>query len=163
ESLLHSQLAFMEDAGERPDLFDVKYLRDELLFYSRDENQFLRRRRTFALVLYPDLVHARFKDAALPYQRVVLLLALLVVTVRTLGGRVRPAALTSTSRSRGSGKKHGRESPGEEEGPLRETILRDPIASGAVQLVETPPAAAVEQQCALRARRSLVHCLALST
>src|SRR5262249_43372771 len=30
ESLLHSQLVFMEREG-RPDLFDIKYLRDELL------------------------------------------------------------------------------------------------------------------------------------
>src|SRR6185295_13454635 len=77
ESLLHSQLAFME-TDERPDLFDIKYLRDELLYYSRDENQFLRRRRTFVLALYPDLVRTRFKDAELPWQRCVLWLGLLV-------------------------------------------------------------------------------------
>src|SRR5208283_2394504 len=51
ESLLHSQLAFMEK-DERPDLFDIKYIRDELLYYSRDENQFLRRRRTFEFALF---------------------------------------------------------------------------------------------------------------
>src|SRR5207248_6066964 len=67
ESLLYSQLAFMEEQ-ERPDLFDVKYLRDELLYYARDENNFLRRRRTFAFVLFPDLVQAHFKDADLPWQ-----------------------------------------------------------------------------------------------
>ena len=67
ESLLHSQLAYMEpESAARPDLFDVKFLRDELLYYSRDENQFLRRRRTFVIVLAPDLVQARFKDADLP-------------------------------------------------------------------------------------------------
>ena len=38
ESLLHSQLAYME-TDERPDLFDIKFLRDELLYYARDENQ----------------------------------------------------------------------------------------------------------------------------
>src|SRR5205814_1584150 len=39
ESLLHSQLAYMEpDGAERPDLFDIKFLRDELLYYARDEN-----------------------------------------------------------------------------------------------------------------------------
>ena len=83
ESLLHSQLAYMEP-DERPDLFDVKFLRDELLFYSRDENQFLRRRRTFVFALYPDLTATRFKDAELPYQRGVLLLALLTTAVRKL-------------------------------------------------------------------------------
>ncbi len=37
ESLLQSQLALME-RDERPDLFDIKFLRDELLYYARDEN-----------------------------------------------------------------------------------------------------------------------------
>src|SRR5262249_28731274 len=59
ESLLHSQLVYMEP-DDRPDLFDIKYVRDELLYYARDENQFLRRRRTFIFALYPDLVQARF-------------------------------------------------------------------------------------------------------
>ena len=57
ESLLQSQLAYMEREPElRPDLFDVKYVRDELYYYSRDENQFLRRRRTFVFCLVSLLV-----------------------------------------------------------------------------------------------------------
>src|SRR5207249_190972 len=60
ESLLHSQLAYMEP-DDRPDLFDIKYLRDELLYYARDENQCLRRRRTFVFALFPDLARARHK------------------------------------------------------------------------------------------------------
>src|SRR5215831_11988765 len=84
ESLLHSQLAYIED-NERPDLFDIKYLRDELLYYSRDENQFLRRRRTFVLAFFPDLIERiRFKDAELPWQRGILLLAVLFVAIRKL-------------------------------------------------------------------------------
>jgi hypothetical protein len=84
ESLLHSQLAYIED-NDRPDLFDIKYLRDELLYYSRDENQFLRRRRTFVLAFFPDLIERiRFKDAELPWQRGILLLAVLFVAVRKL-------------------------------------------------------------------------------
>ena len=83
ESLLHSQLAFMEK-DDRPDLFDMKFLRDELLYYSRDENQFLRRRRTFIFALFPDLRSTRVKDPSLPYQRGILLLALVLVVVRRL-------------------------------------------------------------------------------
>jgi hypothetical protein len=83
ESLLHSQLVYM-DRGERPDLFDIKYARDELLYYARDENQFLRRRYAFQVVLDPSLALARVKDAALPYQRVVLVLAMLVAAVHRL-------------------------------------------------------------------------------
>src|SRR5262249_45141676 len=80
ESLLHSPLAFMEPE-DRPDLFDIKYLRDELLYYSRDENQFFRRRRTFVFAIYPELTEARFKDPDSPWQRIVLLLGLLVAAV----------------------------------------------------------------------------------
>ena len=72
------------ETQERPDLFDVKFLCDELLYYSRDENQFLRRHRTFVFVLYPDLTTTRFKDAELPYQRGVLLLALMTTAMRKL-------------------------------------------------------------------------------
>src|ERR671932_314743 len=56
----------------------------DLLYYARDENQFLRRRRTLVFALFPDLVQTRFKDAGLPWQRGVLLLALLLVAVRKL-------------------------------------------------------------------------------
>jgi vWA domain found in the FtsH ternary systems/N-terminal helical region fused to the FtsH ternary system vWA domain len=83
ESLLHSQLVYMEP-GERPDPFDIKFVRDELLYYSRDENQFLRRRRAFLFVLSPDLAGARIKDPGLPRQRIVLLLGLIVAAIRRL-------------------------------------------------------------------------------
>lgn len=83
ESLLHSQLVYM-DPGQRPDLFDAKYLRDELLYYSRDEGQFLRQRRTFVFLLSADLVQARIKDAQAPYQRIVLVLAWLLAARKRL-------------------------------------------------------------------------------
>src|SRR5205823_708521 len=92
ESLLHSQLAYMEE--EKPDLFDVKFVRDELFYYSRDENQFLRRRRAFVFVLRPELVAARYfvippdpasarsRNTAL--QGIVLVAALMLALVRRL-------------------------------------------------------------------------------
>ena len=83
ESLLHSQLAFME-TEKSPDLFDVKFVRDELFFYARDENQFLRRRRIFVFVFNPSLSEARFKDATLPCQRIVLVQALVLTLIRRL-------------------------------------------------------------------------------
>ncbi|MFY7953440.1 MAG: hypothetical protein ACOVT5_13125 [Armatimonadaceae bacterium] len=83
ESLLHSQLAYME-TEEQPDLFDMKFVRDELFYYSRDENQFLRRRRVFLFVFDPSLTDARVKDAAADYQRHVLALATVLAVVRRL-------------------------------------------------------------------------------
>jgi hypothetical protein len=162
ESLLHSQLAYME-TDERPDLFDIKYLRDELLYYARDENQFLRRRRTFAFVLCPDLVHARFKDAGLPFQRVILLWALLVVIVRKLAEWLSTDALSfvffflaDPNRAEKSDEALG------EERRLLQTLLREQIENGTVTLADAATLAEVEAACTLRARRSLCHCLAVS-
>jgi hypothetical protein len=83
ESLLHSQLAYME-TEEQPDLFDMKFVRDELFYYSRDENQFLRRRRVFLFVFDPSLADARVKTPAEPEQRHVLAVATVLAVVRRL-------------------------------------------------------------------------------
>lgn len=83
ESLLHSQLAYLED-GPNPDLFSVKFVRDELFYYTRDENQFLRRKRAFVIILDPSLMTARVKDPDAPEQRIVLVLAGLVALIRKL-------------------------------------------------------------------------------
>src|SRR5262249_40245758 len=141
---------------ERPDLFDIKYLRDELLYYARDENQFLRRRRTFAFVLFPDLVHTRFKDADLPYQRGVLLAALLVVAVRKLSDWLSTDALTFVFFVVGQ----------DELAPelsLLRTLLQEQIDTGTVVIVEKATREQAERDCALRARRSLCHCLPVAT
>jgi hypothetical protein len=163
ESLLHSQLAFMEQ-DDRPDLFDVKFLRDELLYYARDDNQFLRRRRTFVFALFPDLVQARFKDAELPWQRGVLLLALLVVAVRKLSEWLSTDALLFEFLFMDG--KEGKEAEEKDAGLLAPernllaTILREQVANGTVALARVPSADQVARRCALRARRSLCHCLA---
>jgi hypothetical protein len=157
ESLLHSQLAYVEK-DERPDLFDVKFLRDELLYFSRDENQLLRRRRTFVLALHPDLTTTRFKDAELPWQRGVLLLALVVVAVRKLCEWLTTDALTFEIVFVGPPDAE----PLEDEFGLFQTLLREPIANGTARLSRLP-AGKVAALCAERARRSLCHCLVVST
>ncbi len=158
ESLLHSQLAYME-TDERPDLFDIKFLRDELLYYARDENQFLRRRRTFVFVLSPDLVNARFKDPSLPYQRGVMLLALIVMVVRKLTEWLTTDALTFHVLF-----------PAEDAGPLPlaaewtllETLLPEQITNGTLKLERVRPDR-VEPECTKWARRSMVHGLVCGT
>lgn len=153
ESLLHSQLAYMDD-NQRPDLFDIKFLRDELLYYARDENQFLRRRRTFVFVLYPDLDQTRFKDRELDYQRGVLLLALLYVVVRRLSAWLSADALAF----------HflfvveGGNDPLQAERDLLASLLREEIANGAVH-VAMEPEDKIAELCASWARRSLCHAL----
>jgi hypothetical protein len=156
ESLLHSQLAYMEPGPERPDLFDIKFLRDELLYYSRDENQFLRRRRTFVFVLTPDLVAARFKDPDLPYQRIVLLLALLTVVVNKLSEWLSTDALTFRFLFAGAGDAE----PLAHERDLLETVLSTPIANGHAHIGRVS-LDQVARLCADWARRSMCHCLVL--
>ena len=103
ESLLHSQLAYIEDSTGEPDLFDVKYTRDELFYYSRDENQFLRRRRTFVLALAPDLIdRLRRRLASSPA------LAWLAATLEELGPDVAVLKLPYREQiTNGSGTVHG--------------------------------------------------------
>lgn len=153
ESLLHSQLAYMDDE-QRPDLFDIKFLRDELLYYARDENQFLRRRRTFVFVLYPDLEQTRFKDRELDYQRGVLMLALLYVIVRKLASWLSADALAF----------HfvfvveSGNDPLQAERDLLASLLREEIATGSVQMAMEPENK-IPELCASWARRSLCSAL----
>jgi hypothetical protein len=155
ESLLQSQLALMEKS-ERPDLFDVKYVRDELLYYSRDENQFFRRRKTFVIVLQPDLVQARFKDAQLTWQRIILLLALIVVAVRRLCDWLSEDALRfELVFLEPDNARH----PLADEHNLLQTLLREQITNSTVELRSERSLSAVATRCARHGRRSLCHCL----
>ena len=136
ESLLHSQLAYMEKA-ERPDMFDTKFLRDELLYYSRDENQFLRRRRSFVFALFPDLSAARLKDSDLPWQRIVLLLGLFVVAVRRLTEWLSEEALLFDFVFLKPGGKKSAGSPAlADERELLELLFREQIANNSVRLTD---------------------------
>lgn len=155
ESLLHSQLAYMETEPElQPDLFDTLYLMDELLYYSRDENQFLRRRRTFVLALAPDLVQTRFKDAELPYQRGVMLLGLLHVLVNRLTEWLNTDALTFQFLFLGDGDKD----PLADERALLTKLFPEGIALDVVHLERQSPGK-LAKRCEEWARRSLVHAL----
>jgi hypothetical protein len=157
ESLLHSQLAYMEP-GERPDLFDIKFVRDELLYYARDENQFFRRRRTFVIALYPDLALGRVKDVELPRQRVVLALGLLVALVRRLTEWLRDEAIVFEFLF----VRQGEAEPLSAERALLEMVLREAIANGTA-VTDAVAEKQLAPRCLTRARKSLCHALAVST
>ena len=93
ENLVSSELVYIDD-GPEIDLFDVRYAEGELLFYARDDNVLVRRNRVFEFVLHPDLVGARFKDADLPWQRLVIGLGLVNCLVRRLIGWLDEQGLT---------------------------------------------------------------------
>jgi len=154
ESLLHSQLAYMED--ESPDLFDMKFVRDELFYYSRDENQFLRRRRAFVFVLFADLVDARFKDADLPYQRIVMIQSMILALVRKLTEWLSTDAI----RFEVLFVQDGGKNPLAEEATLLRLLLREPIERGDGEVIELPNQDAVVKHLNYLSRMAQVHCLA---
>ena len=157
ESLLHSQLAYMEP-DERPDLFDIKFVRDELLYYARDENQFFRRRRTFVFALYPDLALARVKDVELPRQRVVLALGLLVALSRRLTEWLSDEAIAFEFLF----VRQGEAEPMAAERALVEMVLREPIANGTA-VTDSVAENQLAPRCVARGRRSLCQALTVAT
>jgi hypothetical protein len=98
ENLVASELMYMNpparagacgvaaeaEAEAEVDLFDVRFAEGELLFYTRDETLHVRERRVVTFALLPDLVHARFKDEAIRFQRLVYALGLVLCLARRL-------------------------------------------------------------------------------
>jgi len=156
ESLLHSQLAFME--RESPDLFDMKYVRDELFYYSRDENQFLRRRRAFVFVLFPNLLGARFKDPELPHQRIVMLQSAILALVH----RLTEWLSTDAIRFEVLFVQDGEMRSLAEEATLSQLLLRESIDRGDTVVEWLPDKAAVIARLNRLARIAQVHCLVAS-
>jgi hypothetical protein len=157
ESLLHSQLAYMEN--ESPDMFDIKFVRDELYYYSRDENQFLRRRRAFVFVLFPDLVAARFKDPVLPHQRIVMLQSAILALVRRLSEWLSTDAI----RFEVLFVQDGEKKPLAEEATLMELLLREPIERGDGLVAWVADQHAAVAHLNRLSRQAQVHCLAAAT
>jgi len=83
ENLVSSELVYMED-GEVVDLFTLRYIEGELLFYTRDDSVFRRHKHVITIALGADLDDARVKDPDVPWQRLVLALGMIVAAIRWL-------------------------------------------------------------------------------
>nr|BDT33883.1 hypothetical protein MFMH1_35520 [Myxococcus sp. MH1] len=83
ENLVTSELVYMEDEPTL-DLFDVRYVEGELLYYTRDESLAVRRRRVLVFLLPVSLADARVKDSGVSWQRAVVALGLVLCLVRRL-------------------------------------------------------------------------------
>lgn len=84
ENLVSSELVYMEDGEDVVDLFTLRYVEGELLYYTRDDSVFRRHRHVIVFALCGDLEDARVKDPELPWQRLVLVLGTLVAAIRWL-------------------------------------------------------------------------------
>lgn len=92
ENLVSSELVYMED-GEIVDLFTLRYIEGELLFYTRDDSVFRRHKHVITIALGADLDDARVKDPDVPWQRLVLALGMLVAAIRWLTDQLGHEAL----------------------------------------------------------------------
>jgi vWA domain found in the FtsH ternary systems/N-terminal helical region fused to the FtsH ternary system vWA domain len=93
ENLVTSELAYMED-GDETDVFTVRYVEGELLYYTRDDSVFRRHRRVIAIALGGDLDDARVKDRDMPWQRLIAALGLIVAAIRWLTDQLGEHALS---------------------------------------------------------------------
>jgi hypothetical protein len=93
ENLVTSELVYMED-GPEPDVFTLRYVEGELLYYTRDDSVFRRHRQVIGFALGADLDDARVKDRELPWQRLILALGLVVAATRWLAEQLGDHALT---------------------------------------------------------------------
>jgi hypothetical protein len=87
ENLVTSELIYMEEGGAeplRPDLFDVRFVENELLYYTRDESVAVRKKRALVLVFDGSLARARVLDGGERYQRLVWALGSVTALVRKL-------------------------------------------------------------------------------
>ncbi len=93
ESMVTSELIYMEE-NERPDLFDVRFVEGELLYYARDESVALRKSRTLCVVIDASLDSARLLDEGERHQRLLWALASVTAAVRKLSSWLSHEALS---------------------------------------------------------------------
>lgn len=147
ENLVTSELIYMEDGGpEEVDLFDLRYVEGELLYYTRDESVFLRNRRVLTFALTPELAQARFKDPGARSQRLVLALSMVLTLVRRLSDWLSEEGLLFRLVFVGDSRAL------EPERDLCSLMLREWIAKGTAEVAEAPGLPAVLADATARAR-----------
>jgi hypothetical protein len=153
ENLVTSELVYMEDGAGATgvDLFDLRYVEGELLYYMRDESTFVRRRHEIVFVFAPALAALRTKDGELPWQRGVLALGLVLLVVRRLVEALGHEALAiEVLFARGD---EGQPMLQEEQ-ELMALLLSDERERGLVQVGETDGVAGVLEAMSPQGRRA---------
>lgn len=148
ESLVSSELVYLDREAEI-DPFQVRWAAGELLKYTRDESVFSRLQRRVTFFVSADLERCRVKSPGLPWQRLVLVLGLLLAAVRRLHRWLDEVALDIRIVF-GAGL-HGRD-PLAHEAELCRLLLREWIERGTV----TVSRAAVQEFWALQAEEQSV-------
>ena len=84
ESLLPSQLAFWDEPIGVTDLFTWKYTRDELWYYSRDENAIRKPPLEVAIIIRPGVSEAHNFDREIGFQSLTVLMATVLEAISLL-------------------------------------------------------------------------------
>ena len=152
ENLVRSEVAYVGEgssvdaAGVRgPDLFDLRFVEGELLYYTRDESPLLEQRRALCFVVV-DVERLRHKPVSLPTQTLVLVLACCLRAHRDLTDALGPLAVHTTFGLAG----HDAAVVDEERGLLATSLMSD-IAHRRVALREALDPAGAELQSLSRA------------
>lgn len=127
ENLVTSELVYMDPPGTEVDLFELRWVEGELLYYTRDEAVLVRRRRVIVIALPSSLAAHRVKDPDAPWQRLVLALGGVMLLVHRLVELLGEEAL-ELRLAFGAGL--------EEERALTELLLRDERGRGLVQVTD---------------------------
>ncbi|NTX03735.1 hypothetical protein [Myxococcus sp. CA040A] len=157
ENLVTSELVYMEDEPTL-DLFDVRYVEGELLYYTRDESLAVRRRRVVTFVLPPSLADARVKDTGVRWQRAVVAMGLVLCLVRRLSVWLGDQELRFQVAFPWDG---DGPHPLEAERGLCELLLREWRARGTAEILTPRDSDEVLANAAVQAKRARVDVLLL--
>jgi hypothetical protein len=88
ENLVTSELIYMDESdstqAKSVDLFDLRFVEGELLYYARDESVSLRKKKALLFVFDSSLASARILDRGQPHQRLTWMLGLCAAVCRKL-------------------------------------------------------------------------------
>lgn len=155
ENLVASELIYIEPGSPGRekgfDLFDVRYVEGELLYYTRDESVYVRPRRALLIALPAELVRARFMDPGAPRQRLVETIGVLRGVVGRLIEWLRAEAFSVELVFLDDGK----EGALDEERDLCEVLFAEAISKGVCALRSAPGAEALAAELDEQARTSV--------
>lgn len=131
ENMVTSELIYMNDTvdPEEIDLFDLRFVEGELLYFTRDESVFLRKHRDLIFVFEAGLAPARVRDSGAPWQRVIMALGALACIARRISDWLRGEDLRFRVVFAGAAR-------GGPEPALASLLLREWIDKGAAEVVE---------------------------
>ena len=160
ENLVTSELVYMDPPSptRTVDLFDVRYAEGELLYYTRDEATFVRRRRLVVFLFDEDLVAARFKDPDVPWQRLVVILGVMMAAIAALVEHLGDEALAFRVAFLRDPARPSELAP---ERGLCELLLREQRELGTAEVVESTLAQELASASA-ESRRALVQIVPVS-